>query len=293
MAHLVWERFGNVPNYCEPFCGSCAVMLARPHEAKNETVNDADSYLANFWRSTAYAAEEVAKWADWPVSEVDLYARHKWLQEQVGFREAMLRDPQYFDPKIAGWWVWGISQWIGSGWCTRPEWVGRNRIGKTVGIHADLSRKRPNLNCRGIFSERIGGELHAYFDALKTRLRRVRVCCGDNWLRILGPSATTHIGLTGVFLDPPYSADRDAVYSQDSMFLSHEVREWALKHGDDPMMRIALCGYEDEHGPHMPASWEKIAWQANGGYGNQKAGSKGRLNATQERIWFSPNCLTV
>lgn len=29
-ADLVWARFGNVPNYVEPFAGSLAVLLARP-----------------------------------------------------------------------------------------------------------------------------------------------------------------------------------------------------------------------------------------------------------------------
>jgi site-specific DNA-adenine methylase len=39
------------------------------------------------------------------------------------------------------------------------------------------------------------------------RLRRVRVCCGD-WTRVLGRSATECIGVTGVFLDPPYAPRR-------------------------------------------------------------------------------------
>jgi hypothetical protein len=55
---------------------------------------------------------------------------------------------------------------------------------------------------------RLPGELAA-------RLRRVRVCCGD-WRRILTPSVTTYIGLTGVFLDPPYAHDlRERCYSED------------------------------------------------------------------------------
>lgn len=29
----------------------------------------------------------------------------------------MAENPEYFDPKIAGWWVWGACCWIGSGWC--------------------------------------------------------------------------------------------------------------------------------------------------------------------------------
>jgi hypothetical protein len=51
------------------------------------------------------------------VNEADLHARHRWLVAEVEFRERMRRDPEYFDAKIAGWWVWGICQWIGSGWC--------------------------------------------------------------------------------------------------------------------------------------------------------------------------------
>ena len=38
-APQVWERFGNVPNYVEPFFGSGAVLLGRPHTPKIETVN--------------------------------------------------------------------------------------------------------------------------------------------------------------------------------------------------------------------------------------------------------------
>jgi hypothetical protein len=29
-AHLIWPRFGDVPNYVEPFAGSLAVLLRRP-----------------------------------------------------------------------------------------------------------------------------------------------------------------------------------------------------------------------------------------------------------------------
>ena len=36
-AHLVWERFGDLPNYVEPFFGSGAVLLNRPAPAGTET----------------------------------------------------------------------------------------------------------------------------------------------------------------------------------------------------------------------------------------------------------------
>lgn len=312
VAEFVWERFGNPPNYVEPFAGSLAVLLSRPHEPRNETVNDLDCYLSNFWRALKNSPDEVAKWADWPINEADLHARHLWLTNQTQFRERMKSDPEFFDAKVAGWWVWGISQWIGSGWCVRPEWTGRagceraprgiNAARKRVqlkrggnGVHR-ISQQIPDISGdsgafgRGVFQKSIRSDLFAYMDALSARLRRTRVCCGD-WTRILGPSPTTKIGLTAVFLDPPYASTREEVYAQDSMFLAHEVREWALRHGDDPMMRIALCGYEGEH--QMPESWDVMSWKANGGYGNQSTKTRGRENASKERIWFSPHCLSA
>ena len=96
---------------------------------------------------------------------------------------------------------------------------------------------------------------------------------------------------TAVFLDPPYAdtAGRaDRLYSHDSLTVAHAVRAWAVRHGGDPGLRIALCGYEGEHA--MPDSWECVPWKAAGGYGAQASG-KGRANAARERIWFSPQCL--
>jgi len=84
-APLVWEAFGaDVPNYIEPFYGSGAVLLGRPGGAgKIETANDLDGHVVNFWRCMALQPDETAKWADWPVSELDLHARHAWLVEQI------------------------------------------------------------------------------------------------------------------------------------------------------------------------------------------------------------------
>jgi DNA adenine methylase len=308
VAGAVWDRLGaDICNFVEPFFGSGAVLLARPGgPGKNETANDKDCYLANFWRAIHQDPEAVAYWADWPVNEADLHARHRWLVDQVNFCERMKTDPEYFDVKIAGWWVWGISQWIGSGWCSNPEWTGRTNAGRSArGVH----RKRVELKRGGKGVHRthphISGDagasgmgvnagycsdLVAYFEGIATRLRSVRVCCGD-WMRVLGASATTKIGLTAVFLDPPYASERKEVYREESMFLAHEVCEWAIRNGENPQFRIALCGYEGEH--KMPLSWTEFRWKANGGYGNQSVSARGRSNAQLERIWFSPHCLKV
>ena len=325
VAPLVWERFGDVPNYVEPFFGSGAVLLGRPTEPKIETVNDLDGYVANFWRAVQHDPETVAYWADNPVNENDLHAREAWLLQ---FREELPArlegDPDYYDAKIAGWWCWGICCWIGGGWCSGqgPWHIKDGKLVCTSEPRAGTRRKRVHLGDSGMGVNRrlvhLGDEgmgtrrrlvhlsdsgmgvnrqlVHAgrgldeWMERLAARLRFVRVCCGD-WSRVCGPSPTTKLGLTGMFLDPPYGAEAqrdDALYSQDSLSVAAQVREWAIAHGDDPKMRIALCGYEGEH--DMPDSWQVVDWKAKGGYGNQGNG-RGRANAYRERIWFSLHCL--
>jgi DNA adenine methylase len=289
VAHLVWERFGDIYNYVEPFFGSGAVLFNRPHEPRIETVNDKDKYLANFWRATQHDPAGVAKYADWPVNEADLHARHKWLVAQTEFNERMSSDPDYYDVKIAGWWVWGLSQWIGGGWCgDKSESVRIPNMRRNVGVH----RKRPSLQNAGKGIHRPSNNLPEYFKAIRKRLRYVRIVCGD-WSRVLTPVPTYALGLTAIFLDPPYSAgtDRDTnLYAVEDGEIAHLVRKWALENGDNPKMRIALCGYEGEH--DMPTDWECIKWKNHGGY-SVSNGKSGNENRDRERIWFSPHCLKV
>ena len=128
IAAAVWSRLGDTPNYVEPFFGSGAVLLNRPHwqpkKTMLETVNDASGFIANFWRAVQADPDAVAHYADWPVNENDLHARHGWLVRQADGLAAKLEgDPDYYDPKIAGWWCWGAACWIGGGWCSgRGPW---------------------------------------------------------------------------------------------------------------------------------------------------------------------------
>jgi hypothetical protein len=403
VAGLVWSRLGNVDNYVEPFAGSCAVLLLRPHPPRIETLNDADHYVSNFWRATQQDHEAVVSYADGPVSEVDLHSRHRWLvlsEHAQEFRERMRTDPDYFDAQVAGWWVWGLCCWIGGGWCavpggggeygpvggsgkrrplvsggnhqlghgihakgpviaepgsehgrgvhgapevpadpaskvriaahnpgsygkgvhakgnTEPSAGGRPQLADTYslgrGVHAGpAGGSRPDLSSMGNSDGRKDGSgvgvfsggfgtceqrrlwLLDWFSRLRDRLRNVRVCCGD-WTRVCSSeSVTTRLGLTGVFLDPPYSKESKrskGLYAQDSLIVAHDVRRWCLERGNDPQMRIALSGYAGEgHEELDQHGWEVVAWEAGGGYGNRTA--HGKANAKKERIWFSPACV--
>ena len=327
IAGEVWARFGAVANYVEPFFGSGAVLLSCPTPGHTETVNDADGLLANFWRALQAAPDAVAQYADYPVSELDLHARHRWLVNQRADVERLLSDPEWFDAKAAGWWVWGISQWIGTGWCPQSP-AGIADVGELtrklphvgdagMGVHratnahaggmavrapgrAAVAAKLWQLPTelggdsgatgRGIHRETIQetpGALYAYFEKLQARLRRVRVCCGD-FARVLGPSVTYRHGLTAVLLDPPYADGEHAVsYSGGNGAWARACR-WCEENGDNPLLRIALCGYADTW--QAPAGWVAMPWKAHGGYGSQGEG-RGRENAAREVVWFSPACL--
>ncbi len=306
IASLVWSRFGDVLNYVEPFFGSGAMLLKRPLPFEGiETVNDIDGLVSNFWRAVQWDPQATAHYADWPVNENDLHARHMWLVGKKDSLQAQLEgDPTYYDVKIAGWWVWGMCCWIGKEFCSgKGPWQSiETEYGTRQLVHLGdagqgVNRKRVHLGNagQGVNRKRVhlgnaGWGIHEWFSSLQKRFRRVRVCCGD-WSRVCGPSPTVVNGLTGVFLDPPYSdvANRyKNIYRVDSGSVAYDVCEWAIRHGDDPRMRIAICGYEGEH--EMLSSWEQVEWKTRGGYGSQSNG-QGRINSHRERIWFSPHCL--
>lgn len=280
VAPEVWRRFGDVKNYVEPFFGGGAVLLNRPERGQNriETVNDIDSLLVNFWRALKLHPRKLSKAANYPVSELDLHARHSWLVKQRReIAEKIRTDEAWCDPKISAWWVWGISQWIGGGWCESSNPCNKRPSSEVRGVHR-LSYQRPGLEGNGV--HRRGQSLPEHYLKLAERLREVRILNGD-WSRLVTPAVTTRQGMTGVFLDPPYTKEsgrKKGLYAQDDLVVGHQVRDWAVENGDNPKLRIALCGYEEEY--RMPPGWSLLEWKA--------VGSK---NGRKERIWFSPHCM--
>lgn len=305
VAPLVWERFGDVANYVEPFFGSGAVLLGRPaaHRGRIETVNDKDGFVSNFWRAVAADPQAVAFHTDWPVNENDLNARHAWLVTQRSELSAQLEgSPTYCDAKIAGWWVAGGCGWIGSGFCSGdgPWTIVDDRLVNVGDAGRGINKQMPHVGNAGqginkkmphVGDAGRGRFITQWMHDLQSRMREVRVLSGD-WTRCLSESLTTRHGLTGLFLDPPYSdeVDQTRVYATDYANISHDVRDWCLANGDNPLLRIALCGYAGEgHEALAENGWSEVAWRAAGGYA--RTGTRGDTNRTKERIWFSPACL--
>ncbi len=328
VAEMVWENLGNVDHYIEPFFGSGAVLLARPgydQTKHTETVNDKDGHIANVWRSIQFSPDEVAKWCDWPVNHADLIARKKTIiNNEHRLLENLCLDDKWHDPKMAGYWVWAASCWIGSG-LTRPGQIPNIGDGG-MGVHAKGKRphisnggkgvhakgKRPNIGNGGqgvhakgqiphISNGGIGvGEpfntnIYETMRRLSERLRYVRVVCGD-WTRVCGGNWQDRVGTVGMFFDPPYAVEdrHQNVYHHDSITVGKDVEKWCLERGALSSYRIVVAGYSDEYKTLVEAGWRTKAWKASGGYANtaqKDSDAIGKKNRHREMLFFSPHCV--
>lgn len=317
-AEKTWEALGDVRHYIEPFAGSLAILLLRPHTPNrngfHETVNDADGFITNFWRSIKYSPKETAESASWPVSELDKHARSirllKWRESKAVLRLA--GDPAWHSPKIAGWWVWvacisiGIgnlgqgSWWVDSNGLLRKLSKNSKRSGRGIDKgRPSLGGKRlinSSLRERGTFSDdkfhpMTMPELIRWFDYLSARLRHVDILNGD-WTRVCKRGVIDNLSITqgkgyaGIFLDPPYGdVGRSDLYGKyEDMTVAAKVRQWCLNNGDNPKYRIVYAGYDVEGKDLEEAGWQVIEWF-------RKGGLKRSESQERERLWLSPHCL--
>ena len=280
----VWAAFGEVKNYVEPFCGSAAMLLGAPDGRRVETINDADGFVANFWRAVSKDDAAVAKALDWPTNETDLFARHIWLvQQSEGLLARLHADPDYYDARIAGWWAWGACNWIGSGWCSGkgPWTLVDGAVVRNAG--RGVNRQLPHLGNAGR-----GDFIRDWLARLGERLRDVRVACGD-WKRVLTDSVTVQHGTTAVFLDPPYAKGAmDYAAGGVGGALASDVRRWCAENGHRKGLRIVLCGHAGEHDELLSHGWSIRKWNARKGYALR---SEAVENSTSETLWVSPACV--
>jgi DNA adenine methylase len=294
IADEIWNIVGNVDTYIEPFCGSAAVLLGRPNIQPDtyyhEIINDCNGFITNFFRAVKEAPSEVAKWADYPSSELDLHARCGWMLNREERLVWCLEDPDFYDPKIAGWWIWGASIWLGSGYME----IGTGSC-YSNGAHllkgeksSGFSRQRQVLQPVKLRSKKIREiGIENYIISISNRLKYVTVMCGD-WERavcngaLFGNKNTKRF----IFLDPPYDISTGRykrLYNNNDGSVAHDVRKWCLDHQNDENTIIALCGY-DEHDGLMNDTWNKLEWAGPKGMAATK-----NENRHKEIIYFNIN----
>ena len=321
-APRVWALLGDVAHYVEPFCGTMAVLLERPHPCNrpysSETVNDQDGLLINAWRSIQWHPDATAEACSWPVSEVCKQARQAALLEYKasGILDLLAGSPEWCDPQMGGWWLYAVCCQIGAfhgvgPWTADPV---TGRLVKRGTREPGVWRTRPHLTDDGQGVHHAGlrepgvsddpgfhpltmPELRRWFQWLSARLRHVRIVHGD-WRRVCteGARLTLNIrqgdGHCGVFLDPPYSpTERDTTLYMQEGDVTAAVQAWCLEAGQHPRTRIVLAGYDTEHQILEAHGWTVHEWYTSGflrgGYGNIDGSSQQH----RERVWASPHCV--
>ena len=287
VAPLVWRAFGDdVVQYIEPFCGSLAMLLASPRRVSLEVVCDVNRYIANFWRCVQYQPEATAREADYPVSHIDLDARHHWLTQadRIARLDTQLADPEWpGDARVAGWWVWGQCAWIGSGWCDGPSQIPhagnagqgvQSQIPHASDAGQGVQSKIPHASDAGQ-----GAFIREWFMRLAARLARVRVQHGD-WTRCLNMHYGDKGARAAIFFDPPYIAF-ERLYARDGQTpVALDVARWCAEHPD---VRIALCGHAGDYDGILDG-WRMTPWsRGRFTYG-------GSATTDDEAIYFSPAC---
>lgn len=298
----VWEALGDVGGYIEPFAGSAAVLLGRPpfEGPRIETINDTDGWLVNAWRAIRHDPGAVAKEAVLPMNEVEYHARAAWLAERrdeslISWLEG---DPENYDARAAGWWLYVAACDIGSGLRRSGPWHvvdghlikterGENGITRSIpavgGTGRGILRRQPSS-----YGETMMEQVEHYLSLLHKRIEHVRVTVGD-WRRV-ATSTVSNLSVSndnvGVFLDPPYVVSDDVYVGTKKQGIAGEVLEWCLS--VDPKLRVVLAGYDNDNDELLELGWEKEESIGGQGSGFSKNAESGR----RERLWLSPACIT-
>lgn len=287
-ARIAAEVWAHVGARCrvvvDPFMGGGSLLLSRPREqilpGYIEVVGDLDHFVINFWRALRGHPDALADHVDYPVSEDDLTARHWWLMEHGRQRLSQIaweHDPYACDIEIAAWWCWGISAWIGGGWCAdTPKW-----------------RRRPKVTLNGV-NRRV--ELAPWFGELATRLRHVQMWHRD-WRECLVDSLLNdrNGGDACVLLDPPYNwkhrhqRPNSPLYAVDTNPAA-EVLQWCRDNDHRSKLKIVAFGLEGDGTETLEQrGWTKLNWSARG-MSNQGHDTPNKQRRHMEIVMFSPTC---
>ena len=249
--------------YVEPFFGSGAILLDSPTVHVREVVCDTDGHICNFWRAMRSNPDQVAYYAHWPTVHQDLQARqHYLMQWAIDNKTKLETDPHYFDSKAAGYYAWGLSNWIGGRYTIQVSkqipYTSSNLAGQGVQVN-----RKSMESAEGNFD---GKPLQEWFRALAKRLQKVVVLNRDFMSaltpQMLGGNSTNITkARVQVFLDPPYRQDKGRdehkLYASDvaneSTDIATRAYKWAIDNGDK--YAIGYCMHEGDF--TVPSGWDK------------------------------------
>lgn len=238
-------------HYVEPFSGSLAVLLAKPPSAQ-ETVNDIDGNLMNFWRVLRDRTDELLrKMALTPHSRAELDACFDLSDDDVER--------------------------------ARQVWV-RLTQGRAGGLRQERGWRHYQQPRRGGLSTYLAAyERHAV--AAAERIREVALECRDA-LDVIRDYGSHPENL--LYCDPPYLGSTRTRNSRRTYMheFAEEGEHEALIHAlRQCRAAVILSGYDSELYRELLGDWHRVAYST--WTGNGIAGDAGRLTASRTEVLWS------
>lgn len=322
---MIWDHFRDPWGYFEPFLGSGAVLLHRDSPCRREVVCDTNAYIANFYRSIQREPHAVAEWADWPTIHQELDARTHWLRQWGVENAGRMIDVDFYDPRAAGYWVYGMSHWIGGRYLEDvsnkiPYMAAHGAGGRGVssqiphvdrvaggqGVSAQrsqipymdrvaagegVSMQRQELQPEGGWKP--GARLYDWFDRIAARLQGV-IVLDRQWTSALTPTVTGQVGpkkdrpQIAVLIDPPYKKEggvRGNVYGADVEAAADDVATAAYEWAVEHGDQHLVAYCCREGDFPVPDGWRSFT------SGFQGMGKAERREEHRDQIMFSPACV--
>lgn len=189
MAARIVEELDGRPNYCEPFMGSLAVLMARPRMGDMEIANDLWGHAVNLARVLA---------SDRYGELVDRVART--LVHEDLFAEAKSKTPEDLAEGEAAPSVEGVADAHveRAYWLLVYSWIGRNGHAGTKGYNGNIARR---FTASGGDPTMRWVSLAESIPAWHERLRRVMFCRMDAIAMVERLEDTDR---WAIYADPPY-----------------------------------------------------------------------------------------
>jgi hypothetical protein len=282
VASEINRRFGAIDTRIDAFTGSSSWILAS-EPVRYEIVNDLDGYVVNYLRAIKYAPEEVARHLDFPRAELELIAYHHYTRDKLPELVARLGgDPDYYDPVIAARWAYVMAYKLDPSLLKPGGWLTRD--GRLV-YERGVGRKRGSMTSNASSYSLVSSENAGFRN---TSLRSLNDCAAFKYsgtILRLSPRNQKHSHIRrcrhSVSTRPTRATCGISTTTPTAQMSGIAPRAGRSLNGDNPKLRIAVCGYSDEESDALfPPDWARFIWRRIG-IGQNK---------DMECIWFSPHC---
>lgn len=260
LAPTIVEELGAHSAYFEPFCGSMAVLLAKP-ESSSETVNDLHGDLTNLARVVRH-----------PVQGPMLYRRlrrtlrceqlHRWASTEISMKQYLEPPDRSYEHVVSRAYDYFLVSWMG-------------RCG-TSGTLAKAStfpvRNTPGGGANG---KRFVAAVDS-IPAWRRRMRCVTITCRDGFTMLEKISDDPKVA---IYVDPPY-LKKGTKYLHDFEDGDH-VRLAKLLHRFQKA-RVVVSYYDDEALDALYPGWTKRVIEMTKASGNQ--GKRGKSESRAKEV---------